>query len=526
MLESQLDTQEPGAQERWDNYLASVAAAKEFEDSPSLESAVTLCQTAAESRDCEPESVLEALLTLEKGMRATAKSDDGELSRSTLASLDGAWRLVFTTGTAETQKKIGGKINYFPLRAVQTFNTTDMAITNGIYIGKFPVLRFFGSFDWLEDPRRLEFDFDTVAIGGAKLKIPKGRAEKLGAWTGLGSKNNVERAKQGKKAFFNWISADDKIATARGGGGGLALWKRTSELEEMQSSTPKWWTPTVLPDPYTYGDVTYVPDEDYLSKPLDTLVPQKVVTKREVMWYPIKNDGFWLTPLFRWADFADYKYAPPWLDGSLPGDYGFDPLCLVALANQGQSIGSVARTARGRKQQMKLLNPEEQRNSLLWMRESEVKHGRLAMMACLGWVAAEKQIWATNLAGDEFWEEFNGGKAPSLFNGGLNYWGLGLFLISIGLHAHELTTFNRVKAPGDWNFDPLGLQDKYFNQEGPAKRWEMQLAEIKHGRVAMLAITGFAVQEFFWPNGIIVRDFARFFFAWWDLPDDGGYQDD
>ena len=33
------------------------------------------------------------------------------------------------------------------------------------------------------------------------------------------------------QAFFNWISADAEIATARGGGGGLALWQRDAEME-------------------------------------------------------------------------------------------------------------------------------------------------------------------------------------------------------------------------------------------------------------------------------------------------------
>ena len=41
----------------------------------------------------------------------------------------------FTTGTVETQSKLGRKINYFPLRATQTFDTRTMAITNGIYLG-------------------------------------------------------------------------------------------------------------------------------------------------------------------------------------------------------------------------------------------------------------------------------------------------------------------------------------------------------------------------------------------------------
>ena len=60
--------------------------------------------------------------------------------------------------------------------------------------------------------------------------LGQGGAAEIGAATGLGSENNVKLAEQGKKPFFNWIDADDEIATARGGGGGLALWKRTDDL--------------------------------------------------------------------------------------------------------------------------------------------------------------------------------------------------------------------------------------------------------------------------------------------------------
>ena len=163
--------------------------------------------------------------------------DGGALSRATLAQLDGSWRLVFTTGTIDTQKKVG-KINYFPLRATQTFDTSTQpfTITNGIYIGTFGLLKFFGTFDWLEKQRKVEFDFDSIAVFGFKFDLPKGGAEELGAATGLGAKNNVQRAKSGKKAFFNWISADADIATARGGGGGLALWRRDEEMQaEMRA---------------------------------------------------------------------------------------------------------------------------------------------------------------------------------------------------------------------------------------------------------------------------------------------------
>jgi hypothetical protein len=104
---------------------------------------------------------------------------------------------------------------------VQTFDTTSTpyAITNGIFIGDFSVIKFFGTFEWLVKPRKLEFDFDEIMLfGGLRFSLPKGGAAKIGASSGLGAENNVENINKGRKPFFNWISADDTIATARGGG--------------------------------------------------------------------------------------------------------------------------------------------------------------------------------------------------------------------------------------------------------------------------------------------------------------------
>ena len=80
--------------------------------------------------------------------------------------------------------------------------------------------------------RKLEFDFDRLELfnGLIKLNLGSEGAAEIGAATGLGSKNNPERAKKGKKPFFNWVEAADDIATARGGGGGLALWRRTDPI--------------------------------------------------------------------------------------------------------------------------------------------------------------------------------------------------------------------------------------------------------------------------------------------------------
>ena len=168
----------------------------------------------------DTDSIVTSLLSLEKLMRKKNSLDENETSQETLKALNGEWRLIFTTGTVNTQKKIG-RINYFPLKAVQTFDTTvsPYKISNGIYVGDFALLKFFGLFSWNLKARKLEFDFDEICLFGLTIALPKGGASKIGSSTGLGSS---------KGAFFNWISADENIATARGGGGGLALWKRVS----------------------------------------------------------------------------------------------------------------------------------------------------------------------------------------------------------------------------------------------------------------------------------------------------------
>lgn len=114
-----------------------------------------------------------------------------------------------------------------------------MRIANGIYfenglpIGAQPTgkgLRFEGEFDWQLPARRLEFDFDKLALtflGDVSFNLGSGKAAELGAKSGLGSQNNAQLVKGGKKPFFLWSYADAEIATARGGGGGIALWARS-----------------------------------------------------------------------------------------------------------------------------------------------------------------------------------------------------------------------------------------------------------------------------------------------------------
>lgn len=152
---------------------------------------------ASRTRTKDPQAVVDALEQLEKLMRVANKEDGGATALATIRALDGGWRLVFTTGTADTQKKVG-RVNYFPLKAVQTFNTSSAEITNAIYVGELAVLKFFGSFAWKDKARKIVFDFDHIALLGLKFRLPKGGAARIGGSTGLGSDNNADLIDQGR----------------------------------------------------------------------------------------------------------------------------------------------------------------------------------------------------------------------------------------------------------------------------------------------------------------------------------------
>mmetsp|Transcript_14164 Transcript_14164/g.29527 ORF Transcript_14164/g.29527 Transcript_14164/m.29527 type:complete len:268 (+) Transcript_14164:94-897(+) len=205
-----------------------------------MEAAKTLLCRAAETKQEDADAVVDALLDLEKLSRKANQADPSLADQTLEALSEGGvnWRLIFTTGTVDTQRKLGGtKINYFPLKATQSFDSSksndpaEWVIQNGIAVGDFELVKFEGDFDWTlakSGLTKLTFDFNRIMLFNGFFDIPlkKGEAASLGAKSGLGSANNVELEKRGKRAFFNWISADDSIATARGGGGGLALWKR------------------------------------------------------------------------------------------------------------------------------------------------------------------------------------------------------------------------------------------------------------------------------------------------------------
>ena len=193
----------------------------------------------------------------------------------------------------------------------------------------------------------------------------------------------------------------------------------------------------------------------------------------------------------REAQWIPNGVAPPHLDGYLVGDVGFDPLSLAALARTPRSSSEEPWEVTDRKTQLLMASEGERRRRVMWMREAEIKHARLAMLAAAGWPMAELlNPWSL---------QATGGRVPSLFNGHIFDLPFGPFLIlaALGTAYLECITLDNVEGltptdyvPGDLGFDPLGLKP-----EDPEEFRLMQEKELSHCRLAMIAAAGFLAQE-------------------------------
>jgi len=145
---------------------------------------------------------------------------------------------------------------------------------------------------------------------------------------------------------------------------------------------------------------------------------------------------------------------------------------------------------------------------ILFYREVELKHGRVAMLATLGILVGEQ------------WHPLFGGNidAPAAFafqeTPLQSFWPLVVAAIAIP-EVFSVFTFNQNsgidpsgliggtdpwwtmrtdRVPGDLGFDPLGLKPK-AEARGPGAFLNMQNRELNNGRLAMIAAAGMIAQE-------------------------------
>jgi hypothetical protein len=122
-----------------------------------------------------------------------------------------------------------------------------------------------------------------------------------------------------------------------------------------------------------------------------------------------------------------------------------------------------------------------------WYREAELKHGRIAMLATVGYSAVSAGL---HLPGPMYSGISPADAHNALISNGpmqqLLLW-IGVFETLIGIPALK-ATMNGERAPGDYQFGMI------FAPTDPAKFKAKQLAELKNGRLAMLAFGGMVTQ--------------------------------
>nr|GMC70316.1 chlorophyll A-B binding protein 8, chloroplastic [Ipomoea batatas] len=183
------------------------------------------------------------------------------------------------------------------------------------------------------------------------------------------------------------------------------------------------------------------------------------------------------------------KQSLSYLDGSLPGDYGFDPLGLSDPEGTGGFI-----------------EPK-------WLAYGEIINGRFAMLGAAGAIAPEILGKAGLIPAETALPWFKTGVIPPA--GTYNYWAdpYTLFVLEMALMGFaEHRRFQDWAKPGSMgkqyflglekglggSGDPAYPGGPLFNPLGFGKdeksMKDLKLKEVKNGRLAMLAILGYFIQ--------------------------------
>lgn len=166
-----------------------------------------------------------------------------------------------------------------------------------------------------------------------------------------------------------------------------------------------------------------------------------------------------------------FLIRPPKLDGTLAGDEGFDPLGLSNIDDVGID--------------------------LYWMREAELKHCRLAMLAILGGFAQDVGFVFPGMPDSKnvvtaFWDSFDRNPGP-IFAG---FIAIGIIEIFSGIAVTEGRKSGD-RAPGEFGFNPLNMG------KTEASRKDLALKEVRNGRLAMWAAAGMLMQASTTDEGLL-----------------------
>merc|ERR1719375_3064811 len=130
--------------------------------------------------------------------------------------------------------------------------------------------------------------------------------------------------------------------------------------------------------------------------------------------------------------------------------------------------------------------------SFLRRRETEIKHGRISMIACIGYIVPEYFRWPGELSpknGIQFEDVPNGLAAVSKVPGG------GWLQIVMFAGVMEVLGFKNKGEPGNYGAGSLGLLGFLGPVRDADARKKKLNAELANGRLAMMAIIGMFYQD-------------------------------
>jgi len=193
------------------------------------------------------------------------------------------------------------------------------------------------------------------------------------------------------------------------------------------------------------------------------------------------------------VDKTERSASLPWLprpvalDGSYVGDVGFDPFYLSSIPKNFAGF----------------IQPpswEEVKgiDTLYWMRESELKHGRVAMLAVSGWIATDGGFGPVPLRfpGEIYSVESipNGYSAHDIL---VEQGSMGFLLVLIALIEFcssaalvQVAKGELDREAGDFGLDPIAFLKGKSKEQVDI----MKTKEVNNGRLAMLAFGGIATQ--------------------------------
>jgi len=187
------------------------------------------------------------------------------------------------------------------------------------------------------------------------------------------------------------------------------------------------------------------------------------------------------------VDKTQRSAALPWLprpiacDGTLAGDQGFDPFYLSSIPKN--FAGFI---------QPPQWEETDGIETIYWMREAELKHGRVAMLAVTGWVAADN--------GFRFpFSQYSIDSIPDSYHAhdilvGQGTMGVLLLLVGLIEFASGAALVQVSKGELERDAGDFQLTGGLLNNKSAEQILDMKTKEINHCRLAMLAFGGIATQ--------------------------------